>query len=210
MYLLLPVMFASNSLPKFEDFKIGRRNFDVYRIFCERFVHCVIGTGIFKNACYKSNLMDYCSVSDEAITFLILENNWEIWTAMGEAAKINQLMPLKECGITQKYFGDKIGRGHSWNSEGKEAYNNYFDNIVIDRSKYGIEFDSYFLETLQDESAEGMRFCNEKRRKLQKQKVVIQCRNDYVPKANRTRAVLGQYMDESGNVVDTAINRTNV
>ncbi len=195
-------MYASNSLPKLDDFKSGRRNFEVYRIFCERFVQCVIGTGIFKNACYKNNLMDYCTVSDEAITFLILDNNWDSWAAMGEAASNNLSMPLKECGIPQKYFGDKIGRGHSWSSEGKIAYNEYFDKILLDRNKNGLEFDSYFLDTLQEESAEGMRFRNEKRRKLPKQKVVIQCRNDYVPKANRARAVLGQYMDESGNVVD--------
>jgi hypothetical protein len=48
--------------------------------------------------------MEYASVSDEAITFLILDSNWDAWTAIGLAAKSNEKVPMKNCGQAQKYL----------------------------------------------------------------------------------------------------------
>jgi hypothetical protein len=79
--------------------------------------------------------MDYASVSDEAMHFLILENNWDVWIAIGLAAISNEKIPMKNCGQTQKYVDKKAGRIHSWNSRGKQEYNNFFDNISQDREQ---------------------------------------------------------------------------
>jgi hypothetical protein len=210
--LLLKAMFLDHSLSTLDQYKMGRHNFVVYRTFCEKFIPCVIGMGLFKNSCYIKPFGDYCSVSDEAITFLILENNWDAWVAIGESERDLELrVPLKATGISQKFFGDKKGRGHSWNSRGKREYNSLFENITDDRNEYGDEFDRSFLKTLQSECDEANRNRCDKRKKDTAEEVeVIHCRSDYVPKSQRTNLSLSNKGDASNDVFRSAINRTNI
>jgi hypothetical protein len=204
------VMYNENTLPSLQQFKSGRQNFCSYRIFCERFVQCVIGSSMFKNSCYKKGFMEYASVSDEAITFLILENNWDAWTAIGLAAKNNEKVPMKNCGQAQKYFDNKTGRGHSWNSKGKAEYNNYFDSISYDREKYGLSFDDDFIEALKLDTDDEMKKKIEKNKKLPITKKVIRCRRDYIPKADRGFMKNTDLTENENEIIERATNRTNI
>ncbi len=204
-------MIVDRTLSTLDQYKMGRRNFVVYRTFCEKFIPCVIGIGLYKNSCFARPFSDYCSVSDEAITFLILENNWEAWVMIGESEREDKVhLPLRATGKIQKFFGDKKGRGHSWNSRGKREYNTLFDNIIDDRNEHGDEFDQSFLATLQEECDEAVKMKCDKRKKPATENEVIQCRSDYVPKSQRTNLLLNNNDNASNDIFCSAINRTNI
>jgi hypothetical protein len=120
-------------MPTIEQFEMGRANSNVYRLFCEKFVVCVIGRDTFVRNCCASKFSTYCTISDETMTFLILSNNFEIWKEIGEAAKSgNQKLLVGTCSEKQKFFTEGKGRGKSWNYEGKEYYNDMYDKIESD------------------------------------------------------------------------------
>ena len=58
-----------------EKFERLRENFVAYTMIAEKFVQCVVGVNIFKKNCCVKNFSEYISVSDEAMTMLILANN---------------------------------------------------------------------------------------------------------------------------------------
>jgi hypothetical protein len=152
----------ANELPTLEDMEHGRDNKEAYILFCSKFVPGVMGSAAFRLGCCTQKLEEYCSVSDEAMTFLILANNWEPWTVMLEAKKTqgagaSAVKRLDECGVKQKYFKETKGRGHSWSNEGKIYFNNIYDKIEQDRDDNGDKFDEYFLEYMRTESNEGKR-----------------------------------------------------
>ena len=47
----------------------------------------VVGVNIFKKNCCVNNFSDYISKSDEAMAFLILANNWDVWCEVAEDLK---------------------------------------------------------------------------------------------------------------------------
>ena len=63
-----------------EKFERLRENFVAYTMIAEKFVQCVVGVNIFKKNCRVKNFSEYISVSDEAMTMLILSNNWDVWS----------------------------------------------------------------------------------------------------------------------------------
>jgi hypothetical protein len=137
-------------------------------------------------------LSEYCSKSDEAMAFLILANNWEPWKFMIQTRKeqgATGAKRLEECGVKQKYFKETKGRGHSWSKEGKLYFNQIYDSISKDRDHNGELFDNEFLEYMKKESNEGKRLEKLKTKliKPESEKVVI--RNDYVPKAERSKRI---------------------
>jgi hypothetical protein len=147
-------------LPELEELEKGRRNKDTYKLFCSKFLPGVTGSGTFKVGCCKMKLSEYCTKSDEAMTFLILANNWEPWKMMVESRKTQRNIGatrLEDCGVKQKYFKETKGRGHSWSDEGKIYFNEMYDRIKTDRDTYGVDYDKYFLEFMKKESNEGKR-----------------------------------------------------
>jgi hypothetical protein len=159
-------------------------------LFCSSFLPGVTGSGAFKNACCTMKLSDYCSKSDEAMTFLILANNWEPWKTMIEAKReqgATMAKRLEECGVKQKYFKETKGRGHSWSTEGKLYFNESYDRISNDREHNGEMFDKEFLDYMKKESNEGKRLekLKTKGSKPELEKIVI--RNDYVPNPDRSK-----------------------
>jgi hypothetical protein len=182
----------SNQLPELADFEKGRHNKEVYMLFCSSFLPGVTGSGAFKNACCTMKLSDYCSKSDEAMTFLILANNWEPWKTMIQAKRdqgATGAKRLEECGVKQKYFKETKGRGHSWSNDGKLYFNESYDRISNDREDNGEIFDNEFLEYMKKESNEGKRLekLQTKQSKPDCEKIVI--RNDYVPKADWSKRI---------------------
>jgi hypothetical protein len=158
-------------------------------LFCSSFLPGVTGSGTFKNACCSMKLSEYCTKSDEAMTFLILANNWDPWKAMilGKEQGLRGARKLEECGVKQKYFKETKGRGHSWSNDGKMYFNEAYDRISNDRERNGEIFDRDFLSFMKKESNEGKRLekLQTKQSKPESEKIAI--RNDYVPKQERSK-----------------------
>ena len=184
-HLFSTELAEQNKLPDLEVLESGRENQEAYLLFCSKFIPAVIGSQQFKKGCCTENLMKYCNISDEAMTFLILANNWEPWKAMIQLKNESNEKKggsLEDCGVKQKYFKETKGRGHSWSKEGKLYYNRMFDKVQQDRQKNGESFDEYFLEYMNKESDEGKRLeKKEMERKKHGDDEEIVIRMEYIP-----------------------------
>jgi hypothetical protein len=181
---LKKALAEANELPELAVFEQGRQNKESYVLFCSKFLPGVTGNGTFKTGCCTMKLSEYCSKSDEAMTFLILSNNWEPWKKMIQMKKDNGATAakrLEDCGVKQKYFKETKGRGHSWSDEGKLYFNEIYDRIEEDRTHNGDTFDKYFLEIMKKESNEGKRLEKLKTKQSKPESGKIVLRNDYVP-----------------------------
>jgi hypothetical protein len=94
---------------------------------------------------------------------------------------------LEECGVQQKYFKETKGRGHSWSNEGKLYFNGIYDRISNDRERNGEMFNKEFLEFMKKESNEGKRLEKLQTKQSKPESERIYIRNDYVPKADRSK-----------------------
>jgi hypothetical protein len=174
-------MHAAKELPMLSSLEEGRKNKKDYTLFCSRFLPGVIGNAQFKAGCCTMKQTDYCSASDEAMTFLILANNWEPWSKMAEMKKHDPKAKLEDCGVKQIYFKDTKGRGHSWSNEGKNYYNNRYDEIVEDRVGHGQKFNEHFIEYMKNNSDEGKRLEKHKKRPTVETTTIVKCRRDMPP-----------------------------
>lgn len=195
-----------------EMFRLMRHNYLVYCIFVEKFVSCVIGTNYFKNVKLYKPFQEYCTISDEAMTFLILENNWDVWSEIAAAGNNNERKPIKSCIMKQKFFDPKTGRGYSWNDAGKEFYNMIYDLVQQDRITYGKFFDNQLLSSFTLVNEEGLQNKREQRRKCCVQKTVIACKSDYVPKAARGISNMNYQYTQTDveDMVDQAMDPTGI
>jgi hypothetical protein len=148
-----------------------------------------VGSNIFKKHMFQQGMSGYVSVSDEAMTFLILANNWDVWTEMaidlaGQPDNNKKCKTVEECVSKQKYHIDGKGRGYSWSVEGKEYYNRMYMEIEKDRIINGKEFDAYFLKSMiSDEMKKEEKRMEKRRGGISKEFVihkVVRCKNDYV------------------------------
>ena len=88
----------------------------------------------WKNNCRMVPLSKFVTVSDEALTLLILENNCEEWIAQVQLKETQN--PAKKRRLT-RYTGKgrKIdGTKKGWTLEGKKRFNEIFDVIITQRN----------------------------------------------------------------------------
>jgi hypothetical protein len=145
-------------MPTMDNFEMLRENKECYKIFLEVFVSCVVGKDIFKRAMATKNITTFVTVSDEAMTMLILKNNFALWSEMADLTEMGEEnIKLEKCLAKQLYFEEGKGRGRSWNVHGKMYYNEIYQKVLVDRSKNGIAFDKAYLSdtrtTLGNQSA---------------------------------------------------------
>ena len=158
-----------------------RENKHIYRIFCELFVQGVSGNTSFRNGCCTEPLTKWCTISDEAMTFLILANNWGTWREMSDSVKNpgDKMKKCSDCTTKQLYFTEQKGRGYSWKDEGKRYYNKQYQSVVEDRQSNGEKFDEYFMEKMNNESEVGKRLAQIGKKKGKVEvKEAIGCYND--------------------------------
>jgi hypothetical protein len=194
-------------------FKMMKRNYSCYSIFVEKFVSCVIGTNSYKSKKLLQTFQSFCSVSDEAMTFLILENNWDVWSEIGAAQSGTEKKPMKLCEAKQKFFDPKTGRGYSWNQAGKLYYNMMYDLVKEDCARYGNYFDQQLLTSFKTMNEEGQLNKKELRRKQIKPQMIVACKSDYVPKASRAIGNVNYLYNthaQGDGVMDQVTNQTNI
>ena len=166
-----------------EQFEVGRSNVLTYTTFIDRFVQGVVGFNIFRKNCAVNKYSEYVSVSDEAMTYLILASNWEVWSEMAEWIKYNpkgtKEKTVAECSNKQLYHIDGKGRGYSWSAAGKEYYNKMYDNVIKDRMM-NPDFDKYFQKTVIDMELRKAKLKDKRKQTLQDMvdHRNVRCRND--------------------------------
>jgi hypothetical protein len=176
---------------------LGRINTNVYSIFCEKFVQCVLGTTWFKNNFTKRYFEEYAGSTDEAWVFLILANNWLLWKEIADDPIIDGKKKTADQLLSkQKYFVEGKGRGKSWNSDGREFFNKMHDFVTADRRKYGRAFDHDFLMRMNGAMDDNNE--RKKGRRVGKKTNIddtrrVRCKHDYVPPHAKERVRVGNY-----------------
>lgn len=132
---------------EYEKFKKLRQNKEVHTLFIKRFVRLVVGDRLWKQRMRDpavTDINDLCTVSNEAFTLLILENNWDRWVDISRRAKnrfrhANKTSGEKpvESDITPLYT-DILQKGvygveRGWKTKGILRYNELCKQIGEDR-----------------------------------------------------------------------------
>jgi hypothetical protein len=174
--LLQEIYTKKKIMLRITDIENGRKpeNKETYMLFCERYVPCVVGKIKFRTKCYEDNFSDYCSVSDEAMAFLVYANNYDGWVA-----KATTVASDEDKKPRQKYFDSGKGRGHTYNQDGRRYYNKIYDMIKNDRKEYGVAFDIAFLVHMSRTIAsEGKDIRKGKRKRISMREPLVKCHVD--------------------------------
>ena len=150
------------------DFLEMRARPEAYLVFYKHFIKCVT-----KKTVYESNIQraktydDVCSVSDEALALLLLENSWDRWMDLHQQDP-NALLPKRgrqQQGLTSKiptkytkggykYENDEdtstTGNRKGWSREGITRYNELFELVAADRAAHP-DFLRLFLDDVRGE-----------------------------------------------------------
>lgn len=181
---MLSELFKKRELPTMKQFEELRVNQEMYSIFFDRFVPCVIGKDKYKKHCLVSPPSAYTNEGDEAMTLLILANNYSVWTEITtldeQDGQHTQKHRVGDLTSKQRFFVNGQGRGRSWSREGRQYYNLMFELIRADRRLRGENFDNCYLRTLQDEDVNSRTVRRDRRRsKARLATERINCHNNY-------------------------------
>ncbi len=146
-----------------------RTNKQAYKFYVDIFFGCVRGKKEWRKLRGKKCLQDCSTINDEAYGLLVLENYWDLWTAMQtNNTKTMQELQKKMTGeledeaegrSTKKYRsmytvggqgqgGTKKHRG--WNQHGIERFIELVDQIKADR-QVNRRFDEEYLQGVIEE-----------------------------------------------------------
>jgi hypothetical protein len=132
-----------------EQIEMLRSNQESYSIFMDLFVACMPGKDVYRRASAKQPLNNVVTVSDEAMTMLVLKNNYTLWTEMAERLEGgDRKVRLEDCTSKQLFFDERKGRGRSWSDTGKLYFNERYKAIISDRLKNGDKFDEEYLHNI--------------------------------------------------------------
>ena len=110
--------------------------------FCAReFVPCVVKRLYFRQNKYASLFSDYVTVSDEAFTLLLLENNTVRWDAMYSAGttKSTDKMPPQKFQSTDDNGDDKGALKDGYGVQAAVRYNEYYTSVEMNRRQINTE-----------------------------------------------------------------------
>lgn len=164
-------------LPTLESMEKGRENLDIYTIFAKEFATGTVRTQYWRDNVRDKSYSDIINTGDEAMAFLILANNWNVWTAMADAPQgTNKLKDVisNGDGIQQKYMV-KEGRGYSFNKEGRNYYIQMYNFLRGDRKENGKKFDNH-LSSVMNENDTGKN--GKRRRQVITEEMEPVCPND--------------------------------
>ena len=88
----------------------------------------------------KKTISDFVTIADEALAYLVLENNFIDWMKIAS----NEVEDNKKRKRETKYTllnvkGNSRGSKKGWSVEGKERYNEYFDSITEARKRESVK-----------------------------------------------------------------------
>jgi hypothetical protein len=125
-------MMRGGTFPPLVDILQMRENKeDSYRIFCDHVLSQVVGKNDWKTRAGKETISSIATVSDEAFSILLLENNYQVWKedalgacGEGQGVKASSKYTVNGAG-TRKYQG--------WTPEGLKRFNTLAAMVHADR-----------------------------------------------------------------------------
>lgn len=184
--LFLEELYNANRLPALNELEKGRQNTEAYNLFAQYLVTGCIKTTTWKDNCNINPFSTIVNESDEAVTFLILANNWDAWIEQCQKTKNGKQPKVRELETKQKFMLQD-GRGYSYSVEGRQYYNAMFDRVEKDREAFGQQFDIQFLNLLNHAAdADGKENTNKKKNVKERNREVV-CRHSG---PNKIRKVL--------------------
>ena len=105
-----------------------------YRDFIEYFVSCVVKKLYYKEQRCLTLISDFVSVSDEAFTILILENNFDCWCNMVTKKVTSSTKMIRKYtnGGSSKGANASSQRFKGWSKEGLCCFNKLYDLVEED------------------------------------------------------------------------------
>ena len=201
VYYLLTDLYRKKELPKLEQLETRMRTDKlVYTIFLERFVSCIVGKDKFRRSSCLKALSGYTTVSDEAMAFLILANNYAVWEEGADLMMSGcDVVSVEQLKSKQAYFKEGKGRGRSWSEEGKQYYNKMYEQVKLDRVNNGEKFDEFFLGRMRGEDeSEKQRKRDQRKSNASLNKDVVRCRHDF------QESLMDDLMeDDDGKVIES-------
>ena len=125
-------MFQENITTLFSyefDELIDNSKHTLHFLFTEHFFKAVVGIKVWKKEITKKKISDIMTVSDEALVYLIYENNRYVWMKQIETNN------YKKCDVKPKYTAERGGNvlNNGWTREGIIRYNTYVKFVKCER-----------------------------------------------------------------------------
>ncbi len=100
-------LIEAKSLPSLETIQQKRENQEWFYLFCDVFLSKVVGVNTWRDGCTKLKVSEMSTASDEAFTYLLIENYWDNWATLDlEAYKNETTFEIKS---TEKKKGRQLG-----------------------------------------------------------------------------------------------------
>ena len=160
-------------LPPLESMEMGRVNQKDFEIFALHFVPGVIKAQAWKDCSKKQKFSNIVNESDEAIAFLILANNWDVWMDQCSNQSGGTTVKVRDTSSKQKYMEKDGGRGYSFNPAGRRYFNDRYDFALNDRDAHGEDFDNYLFQLLNKKVNHESSNCKKKSSRSQNQRLSV-------------------------------------
>lgn len=103
----------------------------------------------------KKPLSQYMTIPDEALAYLILENNFTDWVRIAKKEVEDTKKRKRDTKFTMVTSGARANLRKGWSLQGKLRYNQYFDVIQLARKRGGVqEMENELLEDWRDDEEE--------------------------------------------------------
>lgn len=159
-------------LPAKKEILELRLNEEVFEVFCDEFLRCVVGKLVWRDrVCYET-VSDIATPSDEALTLLILENSWDRWEQIYEMKG-----DYRKATIATKWTSDphQASPYSGWTVEGRERFNELRQLVLRDRSEdYCSMVEEHYQQKKQEEQLN-----RKKRKRISLEEEEVECADDF-------------------------------
>ena len=144
----------SKNLPTLETIQQKRENQECFYLFCGEFLSKVVGSTTWRDGCIKWKVSEKSMVSDEAFTYLLIENYWDNWATLDLEAyknettyKLNSTKKKERKATWGKYTKNVYGARcfGGWIDEGRLRFNALHAEVKEDRLKSDGRIEELYL-----------------------------------------------------------------
>lgn len=160
-------------LPTRQDLLSLRYNEDVFEIFCDEFLRCVVGKLSWRDRVCSDYVSDFSTPSDEALALLILENSWDRWEQIYDMDG-----DYRKATISTRWTSDshQASPYAGWNLEGRERFNELHQIVIRDRNTdYALPVE----EKYRQKKLEGSNRKKRKKGSLEEDADFVECADDF-------------------------------
>ncbi len=123
---------TEKTFPELNDIEKGREQETVWVNIMTLFIKYIIPEA--KEHLAKRLLREWCPVAAEALTFLMIENSYEMWMEEAEMDENGEITPTKNARYTERRgSGRKFG---GWGNDGIKRFNILYQRIKRQRERH--------------------------------------------------------------------------